>query len=110
MADDYQIELWRDEFQQTFYHHTGTHPIILPGTRPIVDLQVLKVSDYHSVWFWYRLDSYTPNYLKRFLQICVQHGVVAYISTANQLSENIGIPVWERDIPSIWITALEKTL
>jgi hypothetical protein len=108
MIDHLEVELWRDEFRQTFYNYTNSQPIILPGTRPVVDVKVLKISDYDSVWFWYPLNNYSPNYWYRFFNYCDENSITMYISTANQISETIGIPVWDRNIPSIWIMCLEK--
>ena len=105
--NDYHIEEWRDEFLIEYYQHTNVLPIIIPGTRPPLDIQVVAQSRGKNAWFWYPFLKYSPRYWNRFLD--QDHDdVVIHISTAIQISETIGIPVDERNMPNVWIVAMEK--
>ena len=105
--NEHYIDEWRDEFLIEYYQHTNVLPIIIPGTRPPVDIQAVAESRSKNAWFWYPFLKYSPKYWNRLLD--QDHGgVVIHISTAIQISETIGIPVYEREMPNVWIVAMEK--
>lgn len=102
------IEEWRDEFLIEYYQHTNVLPIIIQGSRPPVDAMAVAESVSKTAWFWYPFRRYSPQYWNRFLDHCDRNGLQVHISTAAQISDTIGIPVDEREMPNIWVVAMEK--
>lgn len=102
------LEQWQDEFLLEYYRYSEMLPMMAEGTRPLVDLKTLVDSRYKNVWFWYPLEEFSPAFWRGFRRHCSAAGIGIHFSTAEQISETIGIPVWDREIPSIWLVALEK--
>lgn len=102
------IEEWRDEFLIEYYQHTNVLPIILAGSRPSVDARAVAESQAKNAWFWYPYQRYSARYWNKFLNLCDENEVIVHISTAVQISETIGIPIDEREMPNIWVVAMEK--
>lgn len=102
------IEMWKIEFSAYYHGLTKTNPIFLQGQAPLLDIKAFLITkELDTAWFMYPLESYPPEYWE-LIELMDFNGFEAQVSTAEQLSHTIGIPVWDRNIPSIWIMHLEK--
>lgn len=102
------VEVWKREFGAYYYGLTNTFPMFVEGKTPGIDIAAfMRASDIKTAWFIYPLEEYTLDYWELF-ELAEWSGFEAQLSTAEQLSQTIGIPVWDRNIPGLWIMHLEK--
>ena len=107
-----QIEDWRKEFNIQYLELSNCLPNITEGTRPVEDIEsVIDAGNQSRAWFYYDLDDYAIDYWATIILLYrPNNNVTINISTAEQLSYKIGIPVWDRNCPHIWILSVESHL
>lgn len=104
-----QIRDWQEEFEVVWFGHTQTVPAIIEGSKPGMDLIIAEQLGPGKIYyFYYPLEEYPPDYWSLFnLQMTNKPQLRVMLSTAEELSNTIGIPVWERNIPGLWILSVE---
>ena len=105
-----QIEEWRKEFNLQYYGLSNCLPNIVEGTRPVEDIErVLTEGNLNRYWFYYDFDDYAIDYWATILLLYKPNEQITLnISTAEQLSYKVGIPVWDRNCPRLWILSAES--
>ena len=103
-----QEEQWHREFSAYYFDHTKRMPLFIAGDTPTIDIRTIQsLPSIEEAWFYYPLDQYNLDYWE-LLELGDWHSVVCQLSTAQQLSERIGIPTVDRNIPSLWILHIER--
>jgi hypothetical protein len=101
-----QLErLWRRDFSACYYLATGSVPFFVVGETPTRDIRMMQQqSDTRTAWFVYNLHDYDLEYWE-LLEVAEWPGVQCQLSTAAQLSEQLGM---ECVVPSQWVLHVEK--
>lgn len=78
------------------------------GSTPLKDIQVSRLAGARQWWFTYPLGRYkTMDWYDVLENIRYDTDIQVDISSALELSESIGIPVSERNIPNLWVMCVE---
>ena len=102
---------WTRVIERAYYDHTGTVPMIIPGTDPNTDVRVVHEQGPGRIyWFTYPFDAYDAHYWALFQ---VMYGAPGQrtiaVTTALAISEQIlGRAVNHRHIPDVWIVSMEE--
>lgn len=99
---------WEQEFSSKFFDLTNSFPIMRAGTTPLKDIQVSKLAGSKQWWFTYPLGRYKAmDWYDVLDTIRYDTEVQVDISSALELSQNIGIPVNQRNIPNLWVMCVD---
>ena len=106
---DQQIKDWQTEVELTYYEHINTVPLIHKGSTPFKDVEVVKrLSHRRIVWFYYDIDRIPTDLWSLFLlKFMFSKEYDVQLTTAIDLSDRLGIPHKERNIPALWILSVE---
>jgi len=104
------IDDWRKEFNLQYFELSNCLPNIISGSKPVDDIeQVLAQGNLARYWFYYDMNDYAIDYWATILLLYKPNEQITLnISTAEQLSYKVGIPVWDRNCPSLWILSAES--
>ena len=105
-----QLFDWRSEVEISYFNAIQQLPFIHKGSNPYKDIQIVnRLMDRKIVWFYYDIDSYSADYWSLLLlkyEFDPDHTV--QLSTALDISDRLGIPVCERNIPPMWVLSVER--
>jgi len=106
------IEDWQSEVEITYFSHTRSLPLIHRGKNPYEDIEVVRRLGIGRIhWFYYSLESVTEDFWNLFLVHFLYEGVFeTQLTTALDLSNRLGIPIQERNIPNLWLLSIEKSI
>jgi hypothetical protein len=115
MATVNQIDDWVLEFAVEFntamsqYIDTDTLPLVRAGTRPVVDInRVIEQGLPQVFWYYYRWDDIPPEFWELVaLTYRRRPDVRINLSNSYELSQRVGIPVENRNMPNLWILTVE---
>lgn len=99
---------WIFEMQDAFTELAGSPPLIVEGIQPMLDMQVIDCASVKNIWFWYPKEEYSLIYWRKLLKQVDPTDTRIHVSTAEELSANIGIPILHRNIPDAWVVSMEK--
>lgn len=96
---------WRRDFSAEYYNRTGAVPFFVVGATPTIDIRTMQtMQDVRTAWFVYPLEEYDLDYWE-LLEVAEWPGVQCQLSTAAQLSEQLGMT---GIVPSQWVLHVEK--
>ena len=98
-------EKWRQHLELAFFYKTNQMPMIMQGTDPYRDVDVVQsLSERHIVWFYYDMHRYTPDYWNVFLLRFLDRGdFLVNLSTAFDISSRLGFETNPFRIPALWV-------
>lgn len=104
-----QTKDWATEFALEFYMASHTLPIIRAGSRPVLDITaVIAHGPGEIFWFYYTWADIPAEFWELIaLTYRRRPDVVINLSNSHELSERIGIPVDDRNVPDLWVMAVE---
>jgi hypothetical protein len=96
---------WRQDFSTQYYQVTGAVPFFVVGATPTIDIRTMQeMRDIRTAWFVYPIAEYGLEYWE-LLEVAEWPGVQCQLSTARQLSEQLGLDVY---VPEQWVLHVEK--
>lgn len=102
---------WQQRFNQCYYDHSGSLPLIVPGQDPLQDITtVASIGPGRTYWFTYRFERYTPEYWAMLQVMYASHDdYIINVAPSLTLSEAVmGIDaIIDLDIPDLWIMTVE---
>jgi len=106
-----QLFDWQSEVEISYFNQIQTLPLIHKGSNPYKDVEVVnRMRERRIVWFYYDIEDYVADYWSLLLlHYTFNKDFDVQLTTALQLSENLGIPVQERNIPPLWIMSVERS-
>ncbi len=103
---DYLIQDWICEMQDELQQYVSSTPLIVQGIQPVFDMNMIDCADIKHIWFWYPMDEYTIKYWRSLIKQIDHRYIRMYVSTAEQLNQNIGLPY--DNTPEVWVVSMEK--
>jgi hypothetical protein len=110
-----QIDDWVLEFALEFnsglsqYIDTNSLPLVRAGTTPVADInRVIEQALPQVSWFYYPWADIPPEFWE-LVALTYRHrsDVRINLSNSHELSERIGIPVHNRNVPNLWVMTVE---
>ena len=110
-----QIDDWILEFAIEFnsmvsqYIDNDSLPLVRAGTSPIADItDVIERGTPQVSWFYYPLEQIPTEFWELIaLHYRTRSDVRINLSDSHELSQRVGIPVANRNVPNLWILTVE---
>ena len=110
-----QIDDWVLEFALGFnsavsqYIDMDSLPLVRAGTSPVADISdVIEQALPQVSWFYYPLEEIPTEFWELIaLHYQTRSDVRINLSNSHELSERVGIPVGNRNIPDLWVLTVE---
>lgn len=102
---------WQTEVEFSYFRQLQSLPNIHAGEHPYRDIEVVgAMRDRRIIWFYYDIEDYTADYWSLLLlHYTFDRDFDVNLTTALDLSDRLGIPVRDRNIPALWIMSVERS-